>query len=552
MSLRNESFPALPEDTARVARAAFKRKGNIYLTIGDQLGAVFESLDFGQMYAADGKPALSPNLLALVTVFQFMENLPDRDAADAVRSRIDWKYALHLSLADTGFDDSVLSEFRERLAHHEMAQQMFEQVLIRLRELGLVRQGGKQRTDATHVLAATQLLNRVQLVAETMRTALEALADYRPAWLQAIALPHWYERYSQVLTTFRLPRTRDKQDALALSIAADGFYLLKALAAPEAPGQAGHLPEVQVLAQVWQQQFQSHDDGPHWRPPEAKPPASQIINTPYDPEVRYSAHHSVSWTGYQTHWTETCDADLPHVITHVTAQPATVPHCAVIPEIHAALAQRDLLPQEHLVDAGYVTGPNLSESAVRYGVELVGPIAPDSNWQARLPDGITLDQFNLDWAERQATCPQGQTSCCWSSGGSDRNGLPVIEIAFPREVCLLCGSRERCSRSTTSGRTLKLGPYHEAIQAARRRQTSETFVVQYAPRAGIEGTVSAAVRSHGARRTRYIGADKANLQAVLTALAINLKRTALWLMGERPGTTRPRRLACLAPTHLAV
>lgn len=183
MSLRTEPFPTLPEDTARVAWAAFKRQGSVYLTIGDQLGAVFESLDFGKMYAADGKPALSPNLLALVTVFQFMENLPDRDAADAVRSRIDWKYALHLSLGDTGFDDSVLSEFRERLAQHEMAQQMFEQVLIRLRELGLLRKGGKQRTDATYVLTATQLLNRVQLVAETMRTALEAVADYRPAWL---------------------------------------------------------------------------------------------------------------------------------------------------------------------------------------------------------------------------------------------------------------------------------------------------------------------------------------------------------------------------------
>jgi transposase len=535
-----------------VARAAFRRKGNIYLTIGDQLGAVFENLDFSKMYAADGKPALSPNRLALVTVFQFMENLPDRDAADAVRSRMDWKYALHLSLGDTGFDDSVLSEFRERLAQHEMAQQMFEQVLMRLRELGLVRKGGKQRTDATYVLAATQLLNRVQLVAETMRTALEALADYRPEWLQGIALPHWYERYSQILTTFRLPRSKDQQETLALSIAADGFYLLEALAAPEAPSQAAQLPEVQVLAQVWQQQFEYQDDGPRWRPAAAKPPASQVIITPHDPEVRFSAHRHIRWAGYQTHWTETCDPDLPHVITHVTAKPATVPHCNMIPEIHAALAQRDLLPQEHLVDTGYVTGPNLAESADRYGVNLVGPIEPDLSWQARLPDGMTLEHFNLDWAKRQATCPQGQISRHWSAGGSDRNGLPIIEIGFPREACQICVARERCTRSTTSGRTLKLGPYHEAIQAARQRHHHESFAVQYAPRAGIEGTVSAAIRSHGARRTRYIGERKANVQAVLTALAINLKRTAQWLMGERPRTTRPRGLTCLAPAHLVV
>ena len=262
MALHVELFPVLPEATARVARAAFKRKGNLYLTIGDQLGALFEDVDFARLYAADGKPALSPNWLALLTVFQFMENLPDREAADAVRACLDWKYALHLSLEDSGFDASVLSEFRGRLAQHALAQEMFERVLKRLQGLGLLQTGGKPRTDATAVLAATQLLNRVQLVAETMRLALEALSDDRPDWLRAISLPHWYERYSLLLTGFRLPRGQDKQAALALDIGRDGFYLLDAMPQPEAPSQAASLPEISVLAQVWQQQFERHDDGP--------------------------------------------------------------------------------------------------------------------------------------------------------------------------------------------------------------------------------------------------------------------------------------------------
>ena len=276
MSLHAQPFPVLPEDTARVAKAAFKRKGNVYVTIGDQLGSLFSDDDFAELYAADGKPAVSPNLLALVTVFQFMENLPDRDAADAVRARIDWKYALHLALADMGFDASILSEFRARLGRHAAAQQMFERVLRRLQDLDLLRKGGKQRTDATAVLAATELLNRVQLVAETLRLALEALADYRPDWLRAIALAHWYERYSLVLTTFRLPRTKEKQEALALEIAADGFHLLAALTRPEVPSQAASLPAVTVLAQVWQQQFEQGVDGPQWRTKPSKPPAAEV------------------------------------------------------------------------------------------------------------------------------------------------------------------------------------------------------------------------------------------------------------------------------------
>jgi transposase len=204
MSLSPQVFPELPADTAKVAKAAFKRKQNVYLVIGDQLGDLFAAVDFAPLYDADGKPAISPNLLALVTVFQFMENLPDREAADAVRSRIDWKYALHLALSDTGFDASVLSEFRDRLARHATAQAMFEQVLQRLQALELLKAGGTQRTDATYVLGATQMLNRVQRVAETLRLALEDLGERYPTWLRAIALPHWYQRYSQVLSGFRL------------------------------------------------------------------------------------------------------------------------------------------------------------------------------------------------------------------------------------------------------------------------------------------------------------------------------------------------------------
>ena len=260
MSVHITPFPALPEDTGRLAKAVFKRKGNVYLTIGDQLGALFDDVDFATLYAADGKPAVSPNLLALVLVLQFMENLPDRETADAVRSRIDWKYALHLPLADPGFDDSVLSEFRERLTEHETARRMFEAVLVRLQALGLLRKGGKQRTDASYVLGATQVLSRVQLVAETMRLALETLADERPEWLRRIALPHWYERYSLVLTGFRLPRAKEKQEALALEIGQDGFYLLDALAAADVPESTRQLPAVQVLAQVWQQQFEQQID----------------------------------------------------------------------------------------------------------------------------------------------------------------------------------------------------------------------------------------------------------------------------------------------------
>jgi len=163
MCLKSRGVPPLPEDTARVARQAFP-KGNIYLTIGDKIGALLEDADFADMYAGEGKPAVPPYILAMVCIFQFMEDLSAREVADAVRARIDRRYALHLPLDDPGFDYSVLSDFRQRLLEHDKGLMMFERVLKRLEALGLLHKRRKQRTDGTHVLAASRQLSRLELV----------------------------------------------------------------------------------------------------------------------------------------------------------------------------------------------------------------------------------------------------------------------------------------------------------------------------------------------------------------------------------------------------
>lgn len=165
------------------------------MAIGDQLGELFTDEAFGAGFAARGKPGWSPGRLALVTVLQMVENLTDRQAAEAVREKISWKYALGMSLTDPGFDASVLSEFRARLIAHGLEEQVLDTLLARLGELGLVKAGGKQRTDSTHVLAAVRDLNRLELAGESVRAAVEALAVFAPGWLpMVINLGDWAQR----------------------------------------------------------------------------------------------------------------------------------------------------------------------------------------------------------------------------------------------------------------------------------------------------------------------------------------------------------------------
>jgi transposase len=194
MSLKPTAIDPVPATTAQVARAAFPR-GNVYLILRDALGTIFTDADFGDLYPDRGQPGLPPWRLALVTVLQFRENLSDRQAAEAVRARIDWKYLLGLELTDPGFDYAVLSEFRARVSTGEASERLLEKLLTRCQAQGLLQVGGRRRTNLTHVLAAVRVLNRLELVAETLRAALNAVAAAQPAWLTRHIPQSWYQRY---------------------------------------------------------------------------------------------------------------------------------------------------------------------------------------------------------------------------------------------------------------------------------------------------------------------------------------------------------------------
>src|SRR5207248_1497737 len=221
----------LPEETARVARQAFPR-GNPYLKMRDEFGTIFADEQFADLFPPAGQPAEAPWRLALVTLFQFAEGLTDRQAADAVRSRIDWKYALGLGLSDPGFDHTVLSEFRTRLVAGKAESLLLEALLQRAEAAGLLRPRGRQRTDSTHVLAAVRVLNRLERVGETLRAALNSLAVVAPDWLRSIAPPEWYERYADRVEHYNLPKSEAGRRDYAALIAADGQRLIEAIDQP--------------------------------------------------------------------------------------------------------------------------------------------------------------------------------------------------------------------------------------------------------------------------------------------------------------------------------
>jgi transposase len=202
-------------------------QGNTSMQMRDELGKLYQDQNFLDLFSRRGQAAEAPWRLALATIMQYAEGLTDRQAADAVRTRIDWKYALSLELTDPGFDFSVLSEFRSRLLATGAERRLFELLLEQFRARGWIKAGGKQRTDSTRVLAAIRTLRRLECVGETMRHALDVLAEVAPDWLLEHMDAEWAEQYRKRFSDFRLPKDAKERVELAETIGADGRRLLE-------------------------------------------------------------------------------------------------------------------------------------------------------------------------------------------------------------------------------------------------------------------------------------------------------------------------------------
>lgn len=290
-----------------------------------------------------------------------------------------------------------------------------------------------------------------------------------------------------------------------------------------------------------------------WRETAAQPPTAQLIQSPYDLEARYGTKRDMHWVGYKVHLSETCDEDQPHLITQVTTTLATTSDFAMGEPIEQDLADRDLLPGNHLVDSGYVVAELLVNGPRKHQIDVVGPPLGSSSRQHRENLGYDLHSFVIDWEAQQAICPQGHRSVKWTPGPS-QSGLPVIRIRFKKATCLACAMRSACTSSKEAARQITVKPQaqHEAIEAARRRQETDEYKTLYALRAGVESTISQGSRRFDLRRSRYIGLARTHLQETINATAMNLVRIAEWLRkgGTTPPKRRPGHFARLAPAAL--
>lgn len=525
MTLREREL-RMPADTGALGRQLLPAD-DVYRVIGESLSDVVCDADFAALYEGTGRAAIPPSVLALVTVFQFLEGLPDRQAARAVATRLDWKYALRLPLAAPSFDFTVLHYFRRRLLAGGAERLVFEAVLGRVQALGLLSRR-RQRTDATAVLAAVRALSQLETASETVRLAVRALERADRAWARALLPPGFRARYARSVSEYRLPEAA--RAAALREVGADGSWLLERLAT--GPTRLRELEAVRTLATVWAQRFESDEAGTVGPRGDGGTDCTERIISPHDPGARAGRKRGKGWVGEQVHVTETAAAGGPNFITDVATEPAAAGDTAALAGIRARLAARGLRPDEQLVDSGYVSGQQLAASAAG-GIDLVGPPLADTS-----PNGFKLADFRLDHQRQVATCPAGVESVKWAER-TERDGSRSLQIRFPRAVCAACPLRPRCT-TAAGGRNLSLSEHHARLVARRAEAQTAAFKTKLHARAAIEGTLSELVRAHGLRRHRYRGAAQRHLENLLKGTACNLKRLA------RAVAARPALAAALA------
>lgn len=261
--MTRRSVRLIPADTASAGNAFFK-KGTFYRSVGDQLGDLCRDIGPDPDHAASDSHIPIP-ILFLVTVFQYLENLSDSQASDAVISRLDWKYALHLPLISLGFDQKELDEYHRKLLADPTVLQHLNGLLDKIRHLYGSPPRDPKKVDTASMLNAVQTLNRLSQIVRAMRLALEELGTHHPDWLKKTVLPHWFQRYARSGTEGKAPNTQEKRETLALAVGEDGFFLLDALGMHDSPHAASDLPEVEYLRHVWGRQFERVAGQVKWR-----------------------------------------------------------------------------------------------------------------------------------------------------------------------------------------------------------------------------------------------------------------------------------------------
>jgi transposase len=491
--------------------------------------------------AENGRPGIEPVLLLGVSLLQFLEGAPDRQAVELLRYHAGWNFALNRCIGDEVFDPSALVYFRRRLVEHDLSSVVFATLLEGLAQAGLVERRGKQRLDSTQMVGLLSQMSRIELMRETLRLALQELeksvaAELRPEFWNLLT-----ERYVESKLDYRatVQTLKSKMEQSG----ADTLELLGWVDALEdkslAQGNA-----VQLLRTVFAENFQVTQKDCQQR--DSQPPGA--VQNPHEPQAQWAAKghgkHKKEHVGYKVQVAESVQDNAVQrgeptrsFLTAIVTQPAISSDDAGLEAVEKEQAKMGLeKPPQMYVDGGYISAEKLTQAQAE-GRELIGPAQGSPK---RDPKRLASENFTIDITQRQALCPGGHAATNCSRIQEKQKQLIYYRYEWLKKICLACLLKERCLGKNQNHRTLVVGQHHNALQARRLEQKTDAFKEKTKRRNAIEGTHSELMRAHGLKKARYRGLAKVSLQNYLIGAACNAKRWIKRIQWELKNETTPQ------------
>ena len=483
----------------------------------------------------NGRPAVEPVVLMGVSLLQYLDGVPDRQAVEMLRYHAGWNFALNRSLGDAAFHPTVLVYFRDRLVEQGHSQVVFAHILDGLVEAGLLERRSRQRMDSTQMLGLVARMSRLENVRETLRLALKELEERAVLF----AKPSWWielcERYVDSKLEYRSEASVlcQKMDQAGV----DGLRVLAWIKSLSDPTVAAGR-QMQLLVRVLEENF-AWTEGQNPVQREAQPTGA--VHNPHDSEAQWAAKghgkQRKEHVGYKVQVAESVQIEplakgepTRSFITGVVTQVASASDEAGAQEMEREQAQMGLeKPPELYVDGAYVSAQKLAETKAQ-GRELIGPaqrgITKDNRYG--------VEDFDVEVEQKKAVCPAGKENTQCSRLAEEQTGKVSYRFEWSTH-CRDCPLKDKCLGPGQKHRTLVVGEHHTHLQARRQEQKTEEFQKKSQRRNAVEGTQSELVRAHGLRQARYRGLEKVRLQNYFAGAACNAKRwirRMIWQMNS--------------------
>jgi len=510
-------------DTDQLA-ASLLPPDSFYRQFRELVWPLIQDEDFESLYCLDnGRPAISPKLLAMTLILQFHENLSDREMEAACQYDLRLKYALGLGIDERPFDHSSLGDFRDRLLKHQQEKAIFDRILETLIAQGLIEKDEPQRIDATHVIADIAIPSVITLVKKGIYEILKPLKKRHGKVFQQLATEIDLTKYAKEKVNQNGPGKIDpeKRTRWLLDVVNDARKVLD---------HARHIRRdpiltrrVQMLARILRENMEEDNTG-NLKERAYKDKPKDMLASPVDPDARYGVKSPTKrFTGYKANITETIGSRF---ITSIQTIPGNRPDGQTMIAAITGQERFGLLPPKVIGDTAYGNG-DYRRALKEKDIQLVAPLrAKSQRSQAVLPRRL----FHYDEATETITCPAGAIARL--DYLNPRSGIKMFH--FPKAKCGRCPYQSRCTHAEEGRRTISLRAADRELMEAEKYNQTEQFKADIRLRQPIEGKISELKRYHGLTRTRYRGLNKVSLQCYFTAAAVNLKRWVKLLMRAGP------------------